>query len=195
MEDKLTFEERSMLLKLARRAIEAAIQGQPFPELDAGNLPARLLEPGVSFVTLTRSGELRGCIGALEPRVSLAEDVQEHAVAAAFQDYRFHPVQAEELPSIEIEISRLTPQSKLEYDHPDELLKLLRPGIDGVVIHYGMYRATFLPQVWEKLPAPEMFLNHLCQKMGAPGNLWRKEKLEVYTYQVEEFREQAHQPG
>ena len=184
-----------MLLKLARRAIEAAIQGQPFPELDAGNLPARLLEPGVSFVTLTRSGELRGCIGALEPRVSLAEDVQEHAVAAAFQDYRFHPVQAEELSSIEIEISRLTPQSKLEYDHPDELLKLLRPGIDGVVIHYGMYRATFLPQVWEKLPAPEMFLNHLCQKMGAPGNLWRKEKLEIYTYQVEEFREQPKRPA
>lgn len=191
MEDLLTFEERSMLLRLARQAIEAAVCGEPYPELDMDSLPARLIEPGVCFVTLTRAGELRGCIGALEPRVSLAEDVQEHAVAAALQDYRFPPVHKEELPIIEIEISRLTPQSKLEYTHPEELLKNLRRGIDGVVIRYGIYRATFLPQVWEKLPDPEMFLNHLCQKMGAPGNFWRKEKLEVYTYQVEEFREQA----
>lgn len=195
MESPLTLEERSILLKLARRAIEAVVCGEPYPELDLKNLSARLKEPGVSFVTLTRSGELRGCIGALEPRVSLAEDVQEHAVAAALQDYRFAPVQPEELSLIEIEISRLTPQKKLEYHQPEDLLKLLRKGIDGVVIRYGMYRATFLPQVWEKLPDPETFLNHLCQKMGAPGNLWRKEKLEIYTYQVEEFREQPKHPA
>ena len=195
MEPQLTLDERSILLKLARQAIEAVVCGEPYPKLELKNLSPRLTEPGVSFVTLTREGELRGCIGALEPRVSLAEDVQEHAVAAALQDYRFAPVQLEELSSIEIEISRLTPQRKLEYNQPEELLMLLRPGIDGVVIRYGMYRATFLPQVWEKLPDPEMFLNHLCQKMGAPGNLWRKERLEVYTYQVEEFREQPQRPA
>ena len=195
METQLTLDERSILLKLARQAIEAVVCGEPYPKLELKNLSPRLTELGVSFVTLTREGELRGCIGALEPRVSLAEDVQEHAVAAALQDYRFAPVQLEELSSIEIEISRLTPQRKLEYNQPEELLMLLRPGIDGVVIRYGMYRATFLPQVWEKLPDPEMFLNHLCQKMGAPGNLWRKEKLEVYTYQVEEFREQPQRPA
>lgn len=194
METQLTLDERSILLKLARQAIEAVVCGEPYPKLELKNLSPRLTEPGVSFVTLTREGELRGCIGALEPRVSLAEDVQEHAVAAALQDYRFVPVQPEELSSIEIEISRLTPQRKLEYNQPEELLMLLRPGIDGVVIRYGMYRATFLPQVWEKLPDPEMFLNHLCQKMGAPGNLWRNEKLEIYTYQVEEFREQLQRP-
>ena len=195
MEPQLTLDERSILLKLARQAIEAVVCGEPYPKLELKDLSPRLTEPGVSFVTLTREGELRGCIGALEPRVSLAEDVQEHAVAAALQDYRFAPVQLEELSSIEIEISRLTPQRKLEYNQPEELLMLLRPGIDGVVIRYGMYRATFLPQVWEKLPDPEMFLNHLCQKMGAPGNLWRKERLEVYTYQVEEFREQPQRPA
>ncbi len=189
MENHLTLEEKSILLKLARQAIEAAICGKPYPVLDLTRYPARLTEPGVSFVTLTRAGELRGCIGALEPRVALAEDVQEHAVAAALQDFRFPPVQEEELPTIEIEISCLTPKIRLEYNRPEDLLTLLRPGIDGVVLQYGMYRATFLPQVWEKLPETEMFLNHLCLKMGGPGNLWRKEKLEVYTYQVEEFRE------
>lgn len=191
MENHLTMEERSILLKLARQALEAAICGKPLPVLNLKKLPAHLTEPGVSFVTLTRAGELRGCIGALEPRVSLAEDVQEHAIAAALQDFRFPPVQEEELPAIEIEISCLTPKIRLEYERPEDLLTLLRPGVDGVVLQYGMYRATFLPQVWEKLPEPEMFLNHLCLKMGGSRNLWRKEKLEVYTYQVEEFREQS----
>jgi len=194
MEAQLTLEERTTLLTLARQAIEAVVCSEPYPQVELENLSPRLSEPGVSFVTLTRLGELRGCIGALEARVSLAEDVQEHAIAAAVQDYRFAPVQPEELSSIEIEISRLTPQARLEYKQPQDLLQLLRPGIDGVVIRYGMYRATFLPQVWEKLPDPEIFLNHLCQKMGAPGNLWRKEKLEIYTYQVEEFREKPLRP-
>jgi AMMECR1 domain-containing protein len=69
------------------------------------------------------------------------------------------------------------------------LLAKLRPGIDGVVLSDGLRRATFLPQVWEKLPEPELFLEHLCQKMGAPADLWRKKHLEVLIYQVEEFHE------
>jgi AMMECR1 domain-containing protein len=77
----------------------------------------------------------------------------------------------------------------LSYENPDELLKKLRPNIDGVVIQDGMHRATFLPQVWEKIPIPEEFLDQLCMKMGAPPDLWRRKKLEVKTYQVEEFHE------
>ena len=189
METNLTGEERLILLQLARQAITEAVRGLPAAPLDAQNLPAALLQPGASFVTLTMGGELRGCIGALEAYQSLVEDVREHAIGAASQDYRFPPVDPSELDKLEIEISRLTSPEPLRYDTSDELLELLCPGIDGVILRDGLHRATFLPQVWEKLPDPAVFLDHLCAKMGASPNLWRYKPLKVYTYQVEEFHE------
>jgi AmmeMemoRadiSam system protein A len=189
MEDRLTSDERALLLKLARQALEEAVRGKALPVIDLQTLPPRLREPGASFVTLTRQGELRGCIGALEPYLPLAEDVREHAMAAALQDYRFPPVQPNELSEIQIEISRLTLPQALQYESPNDLPHQLRPGIDGGTLHDGMHRATFLPQVWEKLPDPELFLGHLCQKMGASPDLWRHRKLKVQVYQVEEFHE------
>jgi AmmeMemoRadiSam system protein A len=115
--------------------------------------------------------------------------VIEHAIAAATQDYRFPPVQAAEIKKLEIEISCLTRTKILNYDNPSDLVKLLRPKIDGVVIRDGKRRATFLPQVWEKIPDPEEFLDELCMKMGSTPDLWRRKKLEVLIYQVEEFHE------
>lgn len=181
--------ERSLLLKLARQALEAGVRGEALPPLDLQSLPPALRQPGASFVTLTRQGKLRGCVGALEPYQPLAEDVREHAVAAALQDYRFPPVQPAELPEIKIEISRLTLPQELDYTSPEDLLTRLRPGVDGVTLIDGRLRATFLPQVWEKLPDAPTFLDHLCYKMGAPEDLWRRKKLRVQTYQVEEFHE------
>jgi uncharacterized protein len=105
------------------------------------------------------------------------------------EDYRFPPVQASELKDIEIEISRLTIPQPLDYEGPVDLLDKLRPGVDGVILKDGFRRATFLPQVWEKLPDKAAFLTHLCQKMGAAADLWRRKKIEVLTYQVEEFHE------
>jgi AmmeMemoRadiSam system protein A len=189
MQNPLSTEERQILLKLARQAIETAVNGQNLPPLDLQSQPAALREQGATFVTLTRDGELRGCVGALEPYQPLAEDVREHAIAAALQDYRFYPLQPDELPGIAIEISRLTLPEDFPYDTPQDLLKRLRPGVDGVTLFDGWRKATFLPQVWEKLPQPERFLDHLCDKMGAPPDLWRHKKLRVQTYQVEEFHE------
>jgi len=187
--DQLTDEERKILLKIARQALEAGVRGEPLPQLRLEELPPRLRQEGSAFVTLTRRGQLRGCIGGLEAYQPLAEDVRQHAVAAALQDYRFPPVEPHELPEINIEISRLSKPVPLQYETPEELPKLLRQGIDGVVLKDGLRRATFLPQVWEKIPAPELFLDMLCQKMGAPPDLWRRKKLEVFIYQVEEFHE------
>ena len=187
--DPLSLDERNLLLQQARQALEAGVRRQPLPPLDQSTLSPRLREPGASFVTLTKHGQLRGCIGALEPYQPLIDDVREHAVAAALEDYRFPNVKPAELPEIEIEVSRLTLPHPLEYTGPEDLLERLRPGVDGVILRDGFRRATFLPQVWEKIPDPATFLNHLCDKMGASPDLWRRKKLDVLIYQVEEFRE------
>lgn len=188
-EKHLSESERTYLLSLARHSIENHLKGAKPPVLDLDSLSMQLKEPGASFVTLTMNGYLRGCVGALEPYQSLAEDVREHAVAAAFQDYRFPPLQANELEHIKIEISYLTRPQSLSYEDSNELLTKLRPNVDGVILKDGMRRATFLPQVWEQLPDRREFLEHLCMKMGAPTDLWQRKKLDVMIYQVEEFHE------
>jgi hypothetical protein len=189
MGTQFTTEERGTLLRLARQALEAGVRGQLLPPLEPAGLTPLLAAPGAAFITLTVHGQLRGCIGALEPYQPLADDVREHAVAAALEDYRFPQVQASELKEIAIEVSVLTPPIPLEYDGPDGLLAKLRPGVDGVILRDGFRRATFLPQVWEKVVDKEDFLGQLCWKMGAAPDTWRKKHLEVLVYQVEEFHE------
>jgi AmmeMemoRadiSam system protein A len=189
MTETLTQLERSMLLKLARQSIEHAVRDQVLPPLHLAALTPSMQSHGASFVTLTLAGELRGCVGALEPTKSLAEDVRDHAVAAAQEDYRFPQVGESELQDIHIEISRLTVPVPLEYTTPEDLLNKLQPGLDGVILKDGWKRATFLPQVWEKVTGKEEFLEHLCYKMGVARDLWRRNHLEVLTYRVEEFHE------
>lgn len=187
--ERLTSEEKQYLLQLARESLEKGVCGELLPQVNLDTISPCLRASGASFVTLTRHGDLRGCIGALEPYQSLAEDVREHAIAAALDDYRFPPVQAHELPDIKIEISRLTIPVPLEYNEPHNLPQLLRPGVDGVILRDGIRRATFLPQVWEKIPDPETFLSQLCMKMGTSPDTWRRKKLTVEIYEVEEFHE------
>ncbi len=187
--DQLMIVERETLLQLARDALEEGVRGQPLSPLDFNTLTSRLIQPGATFVTLTIDRELRGCIGALEATRSLAEDVRVHAVAAALEDYRFPVVREEEVSKITIEISRLTIPKLLEYDNPEELLAQIRPGVDGVVLKQGVRRATFLPQVWVKIPEVEVFLSMLCRKMGVSSDHWQSQELQVFTYQVEEFHE------
>ena len=189
MEDKLTLEEQKILLRLARDAMERGVKHEKLLPLDHASLTPRLREDGTSFITLTVRGQLRGCIGALEPYQSLAEDVREHSVSAALEDPRFPAVSERELQAIQIEVSRLTRPIPLEYKDADDLLSRLHPHVDGVILRDGPQRATFLPQVWEKIPDPVEFLNNLCYKMGASPDLWRKKHLDVLTYQVEEFHE------
>jgi len=190
MQEKLTIEEQQILLRLAREAMERGVKGEGLPSLDPASLPSSLREEGSSFITLTVRGQLRGCIGSLEPYQSLAEDVREHAIAAALRDPRFPPVAEAELSGIQIEVSCLTRPTPLEYEDANDLLSKLCPSVDGVIVREGSSRrATFLPQVWEKIPDPADFLNNLCYKMGVEPDLWRSKHLEVLTYQVEEFHE------
>lgn len=183
----LRIQERLCLLEVARRSIEAASRSAKLPELDLDGLSPALREPKACFVTLHKHGELRGCTGVLVPRAPLALEVSRTAAQTALYDPRFEPVRPEEVPDLDIEISILTPPQHLKVDTPSQLPRLIRPGIDGVTLIKGPYRATFLPQVWQRVPDSEMFLSMLCQKMGLPASTWRLVSLDVETYQVEEF--------
>ena len=189
MDNKLSLEEQQTLLRMAREAMECGVRGKKLAPLDERSLSTHLREQGASFVTLTIRGQLRGCIGALEAYQPLAKDVREHAIAAALEDPRFPPVREDELSRIQLEVSRLTRPRPLEYTDAADLLSKLRPHVDGVILRDGSRRATFLPQVWEKIPDPAEFLDNLCYKMGASDHTWRVKHLEVLVYQVEEFHE------
>ncbi len=187
--NSLTQEEKQILLRLAREALECGVKEGKLPIFDLQCLSPRLREKGASFVTLMFAGELRGCIGALQAYQSLAEDVREHAIAAALEDPRFPPVQCIELNGISIEVSRLTDPVELAYGSCEDLLVKLCPYVDGVILRDGYHRATFLPQVWEKIHDPVEFLENLCYKMGAEPDAWRRNHFTVQIYQVEEFHE------
>ena len=189
MKNQLAPEDKTYLLSLARKTIEHAVNHRPLPSWKESEVSADMQAKGATFVTLTMDGELRGCIGTLEAHQSLIEDVREHAYQSALEDYRFPPVTAGEISRLHIEISRLTAPEPLPYSKAEDLPGLLHPGEDGVVLKDGFRRATFLPQVWEQLPDVGEFLSHLCVKMGASADLWRRKVLEVSVYHVEEFEE------
>jgi len=169
------------LLALARGALAQALyRTSPVPTLPAGAL--WLHELGATFVTLTQRGQLRGCIGTLEPHRPLHADVQANAVAAALRDPRFAPLAIHELAHTAIEVSLLSGREPLSFGSEAEALALLRPGTDGVVLACGQRRSTFLPQVWEQLSEPAEFLAQLKAKAGLPRDFWSSQmQLERYT--------------
>ena len=185
----MTKDQKNQLLKLARESIGHYLKTQKQFVKDTSDFSSELQEKRGTFVTLTIGGQLRGCIGHIIAIQPLYLDVIDNAVNAAFEDPRFEPLAEDELEDIKIEISVLSQPKPLEYKGADDLLKKLRPDVDGVIIKQGFYQATFLPQVWEQLKQPEDFLSHLCAKAGLDSNAWRKGDLKVETYQVENFEE------
>jgi len=137
---------------------------------------------------LHEHGQLRGCIGSLQAWRPLADDVRANALAAAFQDPRFAPLSMTEWPAIRIEVSVLTPAQTLIVDSEDDLIAQLRPGQDGLVVELGGHRATFLPQVWEQLPAPRDFLAHLKHKAGLSHDAWSP-AMRWSRYEVQKWQE------
>lgn len=172
------------LLKLARKVL-----GNHFLKKDytLDPLPAELKEKRGVFVTLHKKGQLRGCIGYILPLKSIYDGVKENALNAAFHDPRFKPLAKEELSEIDLEISILTPPQKLDFLNPNELIRKLRPKIDGVILEKNGHQATFLPQVWEDLSDPFDFLQQLSWKAGLSIDAWKTAT--IYTYQAEVFGE------
>ena len=187
--DQLTEEEGRYLLSVARKTIEQKLFNRKDQDQSDPVLSSKFSERRGTFVTLTIDGCLRGCIGHIIPQESLIEGIRINALNAAFQDPRFRPLARKEWEKVKIEISILTEPEPLPYSDADELLKKLRPGVDGVIIKKGHHQSTFLPQVWEQLPDRKEFLTHLTLKAGLDGNVWKNEMLEVSTYQVQAFHE------
>lgn len=181
-------QDRHLMLGLARQSLQKAAAGEPAISVPAG-LPVQLLAKKGCFVTLTIKGELRGCIGNILPDRPLAEAVVSNSRLAALSDSRFSPVTPAEVPDIDIEVSVLSTPTQLHFISADDLMKKLRPRIDGVVLKIGEHRATFLPQVWDQLSNPNDFLNHLTTKAGLYPQAWRDGNTELLIYQVEAFKE------
>ncbi len=188
-------EQGKILLKVARNAICQALHMPCSPvKTDVG--VDWLNQPGATFVTLTQYGQLRGCIGSLEAGSSLIENVSSNAVAAALRDPRFAPLRVDELNSVRVEVSLLSGQQPISFTSEVDALAQLRPGVDGVVLEYGQYHSTFLPQVWEALPEPKQFLAKLKSKAHLPEDFWDEGiRLSRYTvskwYEVDDTKEEV----
>ena len=192
---QLNPDQGQTLVELARLAIAQEL-GIDSNSASSSNIQARLEDPVFdqqrgTFVTLHIQDQLRGCIGSLVETEPLRSSIRTNAVNAAFRDPRFPPLGKNEFPEITIEASILTEPQTLEYTDPQDLVNKLRPTIDGVILSKGPARSTFLPQVWEQLSEPEDFLSHLCLKAGLPQDAWKKEHLEIQTYQVQYFEEKS----
>jgi len=173
--------EQRQLLHAARQALEAAVRHQALPGSAPETMDRRgpLGERHGAFVTLRKEGELRGCVGSVEPTMPLYETVRECAVAAALRDFRFPAVRPDELTHLHLEISVLSPLSEIDVDH-------IEVGRHGLVISHQGRRGLLLPQVavewnWNR----EQFLDATARKAGLPPDAWRRgARIQAFTTQI-----------
>lgn len=173
------------LQNIVKQALEHAVVNKQFtPNRD--NYPDVLFNKGASFVTLTRKGELRGCIGSLLPSRAIALDIADNAFQAALKDSRFSPLSAEELKDTDFNISLLTGYERIRCQNEEELLSQIKPEIDGLVIRDGDRQGLFLPSVWKQLPNKKEFLTNLKIKAGLSPTYW-SDKMKIYRFRTVEI--------
>lgn len=182
--------DQATLLAVALASIKCGLQSGSALQPDIGNYPPVLAETRASFVTLKQNNMLRGCIGSLEPRTSLVTSVADNAYAAAFRDPRFPVLTGPEVAGLTIQLSVLGDLQAVACDSEADLLGQLQPGVDGWVIQDCGSRGTFLPSVWESLPDPRQFLEHLKMKAGLSTNYW-SDTIEIWRYSTESFSAHA----
>jgi len=164
--------EQMRLLDIARQSLSSGLATGRALQLDIDQLEDSLEIKAAVFITLTRSGELRGCVGSLQAVEPLAQAVATSAFNAAFSDRRFGPLGTDELDDIRIEISVLSEMEPIMVDSRQALLDSLQPGVDGLLLEDQGYRSTFLPKVWEKIASPNEFLEQLMLKAGLGAGHW-----------------------
>ncbi|MCS3903499.1 AmmeMemoRadiSam system protein A [Methylohalomonas lacus] len=182
----------SALLALARQTIATGLEQHCLCLPDVETYSERWREDTASFVTLKLAGDLRGCIGTLEAVEPLVTNVARNAYNAAFNDPRFPPLTAVELPLARLSVSLLTAPEPLAFTTESDLLEQLQPHSDGLIIERGQQHATFLPTVWDSVKTPVQFLQALKQKAGLspdtqPERAWR--------YRTQTWQEPDPAPG
>lgn len=185
---ELSDSEQTRLLAIARQSISSGVATGRVLQVDLAQLEDNLQIEAAVFITLTRSGELRGCVGSLQAVEPLAQAVATSAFNAAFRDRRFAPVSAEELDAIRIEVSVLSEMEPIEAPTRQALLDALQPGVDGLLLEDRGYRSTFLPKVWEKIASPTEFLEQLLLKAGLGADHWSG-SLQFHRYHSFTFAE------
>ena len=173
--------ERQLLLALARRALITAVRNRE----SLHDLPNDefFRQPGGAFVTLHFRGRLRGCVGQLPSRDSLAEVIAHCSKSAGLEDPRFEAVSIAELPGIEIELSILSTPVNVQ---PDQI----QPGKHGLIVSYGRKRGVLLPQVAEKFHwNAEKFLEETCAKADLARDAWKDPATRVQAFEAEVFSE------
>ena len=178
---------RDYLLGLAEESIYfGRVHGKP-PVIELSGLPEGLTENGASFVTLKTNGELRGCIGSIEAYRPLVDDIVHNAFSAAFKDPRFNPLEENECGTLEINISILSKPESISFSSETDLLKQIRPNVDGLIIEASGSRGTFLPSVWDSLPDTTSFLAQLKIKAGLSPDFW-SDNVRVWRYTAEHLK-------
>ena len=177
---RLSDEDRATLHQIAYDSVQAAVRGEASPPL--GEISGPLEAPRGAFVTLTKHGNLRGCIGHVIGRLPLAETVRKVAAAAATKDPRFPPVSEEELDQLEIEISVMSPLREVKSYAEIEV------GLHGILMRRGFHSGLLLPQVatqygWDR----QAFLEHTCRKAGLPEDCWKDSTTSIYVFSAEVF--------
>jgi AmmeMemoRadiSam system protein A len=179
----------NIILRIAKSAILSKLNGSDVvhKKLLLEKYPF-LNDLGAVFVTLNSNHLLRGCIGSIVAYRTLLDDIIHNAISAAFHDPRFTPLHSRELDDLTLEVSVLSEPVILEYKDYDDLLKKVKPNIDGLILKHGPYQGTFLPQVWEQLPHAKDFLEHLSQKAGANPSIYTQHPT-IYRYGVEHIKD------
>jgi len=176
------------LLALARQSIELGLAEGRLATYPRQALHTSLATHRSTFVTLRIDRTLRGCCGSLHPQRPLAQDLWRNAWAAAFTDPRFPPLEAAEYPGIDVHISVLSELEPLAVADEAELLRSLRPEVDGLLLQLGESQVTFLPAVWQQLGDPVDFLRQLKFKAGWREDFWSPD-LRLFRYTTQSFGE------
>ena len=182
----LNQQERQILLELAKKSIKHGLDHGGRMKININDFPATLTSTRATFVTLKINDQLRGCIGTLNAHAPLIVDIADNAYSAAFKDPRFPPVSKKEFNNLQYHVSILSEPQPMTVKDEQDLLSQLRVGTDGLVLHEGSRRSTFLPSVWESLSDPRNFLEQLKLKAGLPGDYWSN-TIHFERYTVEEF--------
>ncbi|MCQ2914057.1 MAG: AmmeMemoRadiSam system protein A [Alphaproteobacteria bacterium] len=184
--EKSVNENKNLLLKLAGRSIKSGIRNgrQIYPR--ASEFPPELSQKGASVITLHTNGQLRGAYSSTSAKRSLLEDIALNAYNAGFNDYRFDAISQNELKDTEITLSVLTEPLLMQYESEKDVIKQLRPGVDGVYLRERKNKSTFLPQVWEAFATPEEFLKKLKHAAGLPEDYWSP-TIKIYHFEMLTF--------